>query len=91
MSIKQRLEDDLRQSVKSRDSERTSCLRMLKARLLEREVELRTRAGKKHTLASQIRDQRLAKRIARDLETVLGAAAGATSDTSPPLPGGAAI
>ncbi len=34
-------------------------------------IELRTRAGKKHTLASQIREQRLAKRLIDDLEAAL--------------------
>lgn len=34
-------------------------------------IELRTRAGKKHTLASQIREQRLAKRLIKDLESAL--------------------
>ncbi|MGD8328681.1 MAG: DUF3592 domain-containing protein [Acidobacteriota bacterium] len=40
------------------------------------QVVLHTRWDKKHTLASQIRDQRLAKRIARDLQEALGRGAG---------------
>jgi hypothetical protein len=36
-------------------------------------IQLRTRAGKTHTLASQITDQRLAKRLIEDLETAMAA------------------
>ena len=46
MSIKARLNEDLKQSMKQKDSRRTSCIRMLKSRLLEREVELRAKQGK---------------------------------------------
>lgn len=35
------------------------------------QIELRTREGKKHTLASQITDQRLAKRLIKDLESAM--------------------
>jgi hypothetical protein len=54
-------------------------------------IELRTPAGKKHTLASLIIDQRLTKRIIRDLETALGPAAAAIPGGSEPLPGEARI
>jgi uncharacterized protein YqeY len=53
MSIKQRLEDDLKQSMKSRDTTRVSCLRMLKARLLEREVALRAKQGRDHQITDE--------------------------------------
>lgn len=45
MSIRERLETDLKQAMKSRDAARTSCLRMIKAKMLEREVALRGERG----------------------------------------------
>lgn len=53
MSIKQRFDDDLKQSLKSRDTIRVSCLRMLKARLLEREVALRAKKGRDHQITDE--------------------------------------
>jgi hypothetical protein len=47
-------------------------------------VVLHTRWDKKHTLASQIRDQRLARRIASDLQEALGDGA-AGPGFEPPL------
>ena len=50
MSIQKQLADDLKQSMKNRDSERSSLIRMLKSKLLEREVELRASRGRDHVL-----------------------------------------
>jgi len=41
MSIKARLEADIKSAMKAGDRARLSCLRMLKSKILEREVELR--------------------------------------------------
>jgi uncharacterized protein YqeY len=53
MSIRERLDDDLKQSMKSREAARLSCLRMLKARMFEREVELRSKEGKDYKLTDE--------------------------------------
>jgi uncharacterized protein YqeY len=45
MSIRDRVETELRQALKAQDARRLSCLRMLKSRLVEREVELRGERG----------------------------------------------
>lgn len=45
MGIKNRLEQNLKEAMKARDARRTSCIRMLKSRLLEREVALRSKHG----------------------------------------------
>ena len=45
MSIKQRLETDMKQAMKGRDRPRVTCIRMLKSKLLERQVALRTKHG----------------------------------------------
>ncbi len=37
------------------------------------QIELSTRSGKKHTLASRITDQRLAMRLIKDLESAMTA------------------
>lgn len=50
MSIKQRLEEDLKLAMKERDSRRVSCIRMLKSKLLEREVALRSKHGPDHAI-----------------------------------------
>ena len=45
MSIKQRLMEDLKTAMKAGDKARVGCLRMLRARILEREVALRSQRG----------------------------------------------
>jgi len=45
MSLKQRIETQIKQALKSRDKLRLSCLRMLKARMVERELALRAERG----------------------------------------------
>jgi uncharacterized protein YqeY len=45
MSIRDRVETDLRQALKAKQARRLSCLRMLKSRFVEREVELRAERG----------------------------------------------
>ena len=50
MTIKQRLMDDLKQAMKARDKTRVSCLRMLRARVLEQEVAARAKQGREYEL-----------------------------------------
>jgi uncharacterized protein YqeY len=48
--IKQKLMDDLKASMKSGDKLRTDCLRMLRSKVLEREVALRPKQGPDYEL-----------------------------------------
>lgn len=50
MSLKEQINEDLKASVKAGDAERRSVLRMLKARILEKEVELRSKKGRDYEL-----------------------------------------
>lgn len=50
MSLQQRLADDLNKAIKSGDRQRIGVLRMLKARILDKEVELRTSKGRDYRL-----------------------------------------
>lgn len=50
MSIRDRLEAELKQAMKTRDAARLSCLRMLKSKLLEREVALRAGKGRDYRI-----------------------------------------
>lgn len=50
MSIKQQLNSDLTKALKARDAARVACLRMLKSKILEREVALRGEKGKDYQL-----------------------------------------
>jgi uncharacterized protein YqeY len=45
MSLRQRLMDDMKTAMKQGDKRRVGCLRMLRSRLLEREVALRPEKG----------------------------------------------
>lgn len=45
MSLRQRIEDDLKTALKQRDKERLGCLRMVKAKVQEKQVELRGKEG----------------------------------------------
>jgi uncharacterized protein YqeY len=53
MTIKERLDTDLKEALKARQTPRVDCLRMLKARILEREVELRAKRGPDHQLGDE--------------------------------------
>ena len=50
MSVKQRVETEIKEALKARDSQRVGCLRMIKSKLLEREVELRSKNGREYTI-----------------------------------------
>jgi hypothetical protein len=50
MRLTQRIVDDMKEALKSGDRLRLGVLRMLKAKLQEREVELRSRHGRNHVL-----------------------------------------
>jgi uncharacterized protein YqeY len=51
--IRDRLEADLKAAMRERDTQRTDCIRMLKSKLLEREVELRAKAGRDHRVTDE--------------------------------------
>ena len=51
MSIKEKLEKDVKEAMKARDTPRLNCLRMLKSKLLEREVALRAKEGKDYSIS----------------------------------------
>ena len=51
--IKQKLMDDLKISMKSGDKVRTGCLRMLRSKVLEREVALRPKKGADYELEDE--------------------------------------
>ena len=53
MAIKEKLEQDLKQAMKARDARRTSCIRMLKSKLLEREVALRAKHGRDYSVSDE--------------------------------------
>ena len=53
MTIKERLNADLKEAMKARQGARVACLRMLKAKILEKEVELRTKHGPDHELEDE--------------------------------------
>jgi uncharacterized protein YqeY len=50
MSIRERLEADLKQAMKSRDSARLSCLRMVKSKMQEYEVSRRAKQGRDYQI-----------------------------------------
>ena len=45
MSLKQRIEDDLKTALKAQDKKRLSCLRMVKSKVQEKQVALRGKEG----------------------------------------------
>jgi len=53
MSLKQRLETDLRTAVKAQDKMRVACLRMLKSKILEKEVSFRSKRGADYVLTDE--------------------------------------
>ncbi len=50
MSLKQKINDDMKQAMKTADKRRLDCLRMVKARMLEAEVSLRAAKGRDYEL-----------------------------------------
>ena len=50
MSIRQRIVDDMKASMKSGDKDRLGTLRMLKAKIQQLEVDLRAEKGRDHEL-----------------------------------------
>ena len=53
MSMKKRLDDDIKTAMKARDQPRVGCLRMLKSKILEKEVGLRAKQGKDYSLTDE--------------------------------------
>ena len=53
MSLKQQLDSDIRNAMKQGQKERVGCLRMLKAKIQEKEVALRSERGADGTLSDE--------------------------------------
>ncbi len=53
MSIVQRLDDDMKQAMRAKDSLALSCIRMLKSKMMEKEVALRAKQGKDYKISDQ--------------------------------------
>jgi uncharacterized protein YqeY len=53
MTIKERLNEDLKAAMKARDTIRLDCLRMLKSKILEKEVTLRAKEGVDYELTDE--------------------------------------
>ena len=53
MSIKKRLDTDMKDAMKKREPTRLGCIRMLKSRLLEREVALRSKHGTDYVITDE--------------------------------------
>ena len=51
MSLRQKIEDDLKTALKAGDKLRLSCLRMVKSKVQEKQVELRGKEGPEATLS----------------------------------------
>jgi uncharacterized protein YqeY len=57
MSLRQRIEDDIKTALKARDKEKLSALRMVKAKVQEKQVELRGKKGPEAKLSDDdVRD-----------------------------------
>ena len=53
MSIKERLNTDMKQALRDREQRTLTCIRMLKSKLLEREVSLRGKHGKDYEISDE--------------------------------------
>ncbi len=53
MSIKKRLDSEMKDAMKRREQRVVGCIRMLKSRLLEREVALRVKQGKDYEITDE--------------------------------------
>jgi len=53
MSIRERLAADMKEAMKARESERLTCIRMLRSKMQEREVQLRAKHGKEYVLTDE--------------------------------------
>jgi len=53
MTMKMRLDDDIKRAMKAREALRLSCLRMLKSRILEKEIALRAEEGVDYQLSDE--------------------------------------
>ena len=51
MSLKQRIEDDLKAALRAGDKQRLGCLRMVKAKAQEKQIELRGKKGREAELS----------------------------------------
>ena len=53
MSIKKRLDADMKDAMKQREQQRLDCIRMLKSKLQERELTLRGKHGTKYAITDE--------------------------------------
>ena len=53
MSLKARITSDIKQALKAGDRTKVSVMRMIKARILEKEVELRSSKGRDYSLSDE--------------------------------------
>jgi uncharacterized protein YqeY len=53
MSIRERLAADMKEAMKARESERLTCIRMLRSKMQELEVQLRGKHGKEYVLTDE--------------------------------------
>ena len=53
MSVKKRLDTDMKDAMKKRDQQRLGCIRMLKSKLQEREVALRSKHGTDYLITDE--------------------------------------
>lgn len=53
MTFKQRLDEDIKSALRAGDKPRLGCLRMLKSKLVEREVALRGKHGADHAIGDE--------------------------------------
>lgn len=60
MAVRQKIEEDIKTALRGGDKPRLSCLRMLKARLVEAEVAARGKAGPDATLTDEAATQVIA-------------------------------
>jgi uncharacterized protein YqeY len=80
MSIRERLESDVKQAMKSREATRLQCLRMLKSKIQEREVALRADKGRDHKLGDQEVQQVIASYAKQRRDSIEGYEKGGRQD-----------
>jgi len=53
MALREKIEDDLKTALKAGDKQRLSCLRMVKAKVQEKQIELRSKEGPEAKLSEE--------------------------------------
>lgn len=80
MSLKERINEDLRTGMKARDEKLCSVLRMLKAQILEAEVQLRAKKGRDYQLEDEEVIEVLARYARQRSQSIDAYAAGGRQD-----------